>query len=175
MPKTAALLLTLGLISMGLVALTIPARAANVSLNLYGAQFAGWGTTSTSESSPGPDLHVNPGDAVTITLHSTDGVAHQFFVDLNNNHVPDAGEPTSSVFSTTATVNFTAPAAGTYHYYCYFHEPAMYGILVVGSAGAPSSSGGTSGAGIDPLVIGGVVVVVVALAAVGIVLLRRKK
>lgn len=175
MPKTATLLLTLGLISMGLVALTIPARAANVSLNLYGAQFAGWGTTSSSESSPGPDLHVNPGDSVTITLHSTDGVAHEFFVDLNNNKVPDAGEPTSSVFTTETNVTFTAPAAGTYAYYCYFHEGAMHGSLLVGASGTPSSSGTPSGAGIDPVVLGGVVVIVVALAAVGIVLLRRKK
>lgn len=89
--------------------------------------------------------------------------------------MPDAGEPTSSVFTTETSVTFTAPAAGTYAYYCYFHESAMHGSLIVGGSGTPSSSGTPYGAGIDPVVLGGVVVIVVALAAVGLVVLRRKK
>lgn len=180
MAKLAAFLLTLGLFAGAFTAFAIPARATTQTFDLYGSATGGWGLSASSEGAPGPTLTVQTGDTVMITVHSSDGVSHEFFIDLNGNRTADPGEPASPVFSTTATVpTFTAPAAGTYAYYCLFHEGAMHGSFVVQSAGTSGGNTGgttTSGsAGINPLLIVGVVAVVVVLAAVGFVMLRRKK
>jgi FtsP/CotA-like multicopper oxidase with cupredoxin domain len=152
-----------------------PARAASDSFSLYGSFTSGWGNSSATETTPmGPTLIVAQGDSVTITLHSSDGVTHEFFIDLDGNLAPSAGEPTSSQFNTTTTVpTFTANQAGTFTYYCYFHETTMKGTFIVRGSGSPPPSG-SGGIGGDTLLILGVVLVVVVVAGVGVIAMRRR-
>lgn len=160
--------LALGFLSLGIA----PARAANVSYDLYGSLASGWGLTSTTETNPGPKLSANVGDSVTITLHSTDGFGHQFLIDLNGNGVADPGEPESGVFTTTTTLTFTVTQAGTFHYLCTIHGSAMTGTFAAQGTGssAPTASGST----VSTLVIVGVIVAVVAIAGVSVVVLRAR-
>ncbi len=154
-----------------------PARAASDSLTLYGSQLGGWGLSSSSESIPGPTLTVSQGDSVTITLHSTDGLTHEFFIDFNGDGAPSAGEPTSSPFNVSTTVStFTAGQAGTFHYYCYFHENSMKGSFVV-TGSATTGPSGTGGSSALPTleIVGVVVVLVVAVGVAALVLRQRSK
>ena len=172
--KRIALAWVVAALVLGFVAVaTPPARAASESFSLYGSQLGGWGNTSTTESFPGPTLVVAQGDTVTFTLHSSDGVTHEFFIDYNRDGMPSSGEPTSAQFNTTATVPaFTASQAGTFTYYCFFHETSMKGTFVVRSSS--TSSGGSSGIGGSTLVIVGIVIVVVVAAGVGFLVMRRR-
>lgn len=168
------LALVLVALALGIVSLAAsPATAANVPLNLYGSFAGGWGSTSSSETNPGPTLTVNQGDSVTLTLTSTDGFTHQFLVDYNGNAVADPGEPLSIQFSTTTTLTFTATQAGTFHYLCLIHPTAMKGTFVVQGTGspAPSTSPGDSG---STLIIVGVLIAVVAAVGVSALVLRRR-
>ncbi len=169
------LALVLVALALGMVSLNAaPARAANVSQNLFGSFASGWGTTSTSETNPGPTLTVNQGDSVTITLTSTDGFTHQFLVDYNGNGIADPGEPMSAAFSTTTTLTFTASQSGTFAYLCLIHPTAMKGTLVVQGTGSPAPSTSPSASG-STLVIVGVLVVVVAAVGISILVLRRRQ
>lgn len=158
--------------ALGMVSLTaVPARAANVSYNLFGSATSGWGLTSTSETNPGPSLSANVGDTVTITLHSTDGFAHQLLIDYNGNGVADAGEPLSAQFTATTTLTFTATQAGTFHYLCTIHGSAMTGTFTVQGTGTPTpvaSSGST-------LLIVGIIIGVVVIVGVSVLVLRARK
>src|SRR5260370_18867958 len=64
----------------------------------------GWNQTM-----PGPLVSVTDGDLVTIMYNSIDSYAHTWFIDVNNNNVPDSGEISSATVTTSATpfVNFT--------------------------------------------------------------------
>ncbi len=161
--------LALGFLSLG----TAPARAANVSYDLYGSLASGWGLTTTTETNPGPTLAANVGDTVTITLHSTDGFGHQFLIDLNGNGVADPGEPESSVFTTTTTLTFTVTQAGTFGYLCTIHGSAMTGTFTAHASGTPSPAP-SSGYSVSTLVLVGVVLAVVAIAGVSVVVLRSR-
>lgn len=112
-------------------------HANPASFTLFGriATPAGWGFTSTVMT-PGPDLTVAPGEAVTLSLTSGDTpIGHNWGVDYNNNMRSDFGEPLSSTFSSSTTpTNFTFTATttpGTYHYYCFIHLGAMVGRFMV--------------------------------------------
>ncbi len=167
-----AVAVVLGIVAMGFLSLAAaPARAASVPISLYGSATAGWGTSSASESIPGPTLTVSQGDSVTITLKSTDGATHEFFIDYNNNGALDAGEPVSSTFTNTTTLTFTANQAGSFTYYCLIHPSAMKGTFIVqgtGSNSAPSATGNT-------LVFVGVALVVVVVVGVAAIAMRRRK
>ena len=172
MSRLAAMALMIGLLTGTFVVLVPTAQAAEVSMDLYGSAIQGWGLSAGSESMPGPPLTVQAGDTVTITLHSTDGASHEFFIDLNGNGRPDSGEPTSIPFTDTTTVTFVAASAGTFTYYCSFHPSTMNGSFVVGpGAGGPAS---TPAGGLDSTVLVGVVAALVAVAGVAILVLRRK-
>jgi len=176
MRKLSAAMICVGLFFGVLLTAPAPAHAdpGVVTMDLYGSSAGGWGLLSSSESNPGPHISVHQGDTVTITLHSTDGFPHQFFVDYNRNDIIDADEPASGSFSATTTVTFTATQLGTFDYYCLFHPTTMKGDFVVQASGSP---GGTTTSGADnTLLIVGAVVVVVAAAGVGaLVMMRRKK
>jgi FtsP/CotA-like multicopper oxidase with cupredoxin domain len=175
MGKFGAVTIVVGLLLGTLLFASVPARAnpSIVSVDLYGSELAGWGLSSSSESNPGPQITVHQGDTVTITLHSTDGHPHKFFVDYNNDHALGAGEPNSSSFSATTTINFAANQVGTFTYYCQFHPTSMKGDFVVLAA---ESSGNPTPSGTDnTFLIVGVVVIVVAAAGVGGLLLMRRK
>jgi plastocyanin len=102
---------------------------ATSQIMLSGSASTGWNGTI-----PGPAITVNLGDTVVLTLVSADGVSHQFFVDYNGNGSPDPGEPTSSIFSGTTSLVFTANVNGTFTYYCNFHPGIMHGTFTVTSA-----------------------------------------
>src|SRR2546428_7440647 len=93
---------------------------------------AGWGFTSSSVASPGPDIRVVQGETVALTLNSDDGVSHNWGVDYNGNGISDLGEPLSSSFSTSTTLTFAATSKpGTYTYWCFIHKGAMTGRFIV--------------------------------------------
>ena len=108
--------------------------ASPVSYTLYG-KTQGWGFTSDSISSPGPDLASATGETVSMTLYSADGVRHNFAIDYNGNGQPDPGEPISADFrssTTPITYDFTATTTpGTYTYYCEFHAQQFGSFIVV--------------------------------------------
>ncbi len=110
-----------------------PAAAELETFTLYGDTSTGWGSTSTSITSPGPHLTVTVGDTVNLTLHSADVVRHNWFVDYNNNSVPDSGEPSSADFlgTTAGTFEFTASRTGTYWYKCRYHTTIMIGQITI--------------------------------------------
>ncbi len=176
MRKLSATAICMGLL-FGLFLTTPAAVHANpstISIDLYGSFLNGWGTLSTSESNPGPHLSVHQGDTVTITLHSTDGVMHRFFIDYDANNLISVGEPASANFTTTTTITFTATQVGTFDYFCLYHPTTMKGDFVVqpsGSSGNPA----TSGADNTVLIVGAVVIVVVAAGIGALVMMRRKK
>jgi len=151
-----------------------PVRAASDSISLYGSATSGWGTTSMSESNPGPTLTVAQGDTVTITLHSTDGVGHEFLIDYNGNEAADSGEPLSTAFTSTTTVTFVASQAGTFTYYCVIHPGSMKGTFVVTSSTSTGPSG-SIGSGSTLAIVGIVIVAVVAIGVAVIVMRRRPK
>ena len=73
--------LTVGLL-LGVTAITlVRTRGSNVSISLYGSHTNGWGSTSTTETIPGPTINVNQNDVVTVSLTATDGFSHQFLLD----------------------------------------------------------------------------------------------
>ena len=113
----------------------VPARADVESFTLFGSQTAGWGSTASSLSNPGPSIEVTQGDSVHLTLHSADGagVSHNWFIDYNNNTGVDPGEVSSPDFtgSTVAFFNFTADRVGTFTYRCRFHPTTMTGVIVI--------------------------------------------
>lgn len=175
--KRVVLALLVAALAVGFVSIAAPtARAASDSFSLYGSFTNGWGNSSTTETTPlGPTLVVAQGDTVSITLHSSDGVTHEFFIDYNSDMAPSSGEPTSAQFNTTTSVpTFTASQAGTFFYYCYIHESTMKGTFIVKSSSGtpPSGSGGSNGG--NTLLILGIVVVVVVVAGVGVIAMRRR-
>lgn len=177
MSKTArtGLALVMVALALGMVSLAAaPARAANVPVSLYGSLGSGWGTTSGSETNPGPTVTVNQGDSVTITLTSTDGFTHQFLVDYNGNGVADSGEPLSSAFSSTTTLTFVANQAGTFNYLCIIHPTSMKGTFVVHGTSASPPSNAPSDSG-STLIIVGVLVLVIAAVGASVLILRRRQ
>ncbi|TMI33463.1 hypothetical protein E6H28_01980 [Candidatus Bathyarchaeota archaeon] len=130
------------LIAAGMLGITLlPAlpRASPASFTLFGRILppAGWGAMTTTVTSPGPDLTVLPGETVTISLTSDDGISHNWGVDYNGNGVSDPGEPLSSNFGSTAIpFTFTATTTpGTYTYWCFIHKGPMFGKFIVSPPG----------------------------------------
>jgi plastocyanin len=112
-------------------ALIPKASAQTRNFHLYGSASLGWGFASNSITSPGPSIQVYQGETVNLTLTSQDGLAHQFFVDYNNNSVADSGEPSSVTFTGTITYSFIADTLGNFKYRCTFHPTVMLGNLKV--------------------------------------------
>jgi len=103
------------------------------AFTLVGKLAAGWGTTSTTVTSPGPTLVASPGTQVSMTLSSGDGITHNWGIDYNNNGICDPGEGCSMNFGTTPiTDTFTTTATpGNYTYFCFIHFAPMIGTFVV--------------------------------------------
>jgi heme/copper-type cytochrome/quinol oxidase subunit 2 len=99
-----------------------PAAPASRTFRIEASQYA---------YSPG-ELHVNPGDRVTIELLSTD-VVHGLYVDGYGNSIEsDPGQ--------TATMTFVADLPGSFRFRCNVTcgalHPFMIGKLVVGTDAA---------------------------------------
>jgi len=123
-------------------------RASPVSYTLYGTT-GGWGFTATTITSPGPDLTALPGEMVSMTLYSADGVRHNFYVDYNGNGMPDTGEPLSADFRSSTipiTYDFTATSTpGTYAYICDYHANNQFGSFIVGAPPTPTARADLAG------------------------------
>lgn len=103
---------------------------------------AGWNQTR-----PGPLVTVTDGDLVTIMYNSIDTAPHTWFIDVNNNEVPDPGEISSAtVAASSMFVNFTftlkvgtnIPSTGDFTYRCSIHPQMMFGTFRVLASTAPN-------------------------------------
>ncbi|MBO0887951.1 phosphate ABC transporter substrate-binding protein PstS [Candidatus Bathyarchaeota archaeon] len=94
--------------SINSITYTIVSKPVHRTFNLSVSNTAGWSTTA---------LTVYSGDTVTLLLSSVDGLAHQWYLDFNNNGVFDSNENNtctscvtlraSTLFSSSTAVNFT--------------------------------------------------------------------
>lgn len=90
----------------------------------------GWNHTLS-----GPTMSVIQGDTVNLTLIPTDAFQHQFFVDYNNNSLPEGEDPVSQSFvNNTLNLSFTASTVGNFTYYDSYHENTMLGSFIVDPA-----------------------------------------
>ena len=142
-PFAATLGLVLGLTLAALLPLVLaqPAKAVNVPIYLF-ASALGWSTTPGGETNPGPTFVVYRNDQIDLTLTSDDGLPHGFFIDYNNNGVPDNGEdisPKTSATQTTITFSFPADRVGQFTYADQV-IPLNTGMWSTHDNGAPSAT-----------------------------------
>ncbi|HVH14412.1 MAG TPA: phosphate ABC transporter substrate-binding protein PstS [Candidatus Angelobacter sp.] len=83
--------------SIASITFTIDSTPVSKTINLSVSNTGGWSTTAAT---------VTSGDAIALSLSSTDGLTHQWFLDLNNNGVVDANETASPSFSSTTPIPF---------------------------------------------------------------------
>lgn len=139
--KTRWLLVTvLTVFSVALATtLVLEARATTTrNFTLYGSIVqGGWSFTSTNFTSPGPTIVVEQGDTVNLTLVSSDGGVHHFFVSYTNDTAPTGSDPQSTDFTSTINYSFDATnTVGTYTYRCYYHPSVMWGYFRVVPTGS---------------------------------------
>jgi plastocyanin len=85
---------------------------------------------------PNPTITVAQGDMVSIALSCSDGIIHEFQLELDNDGGESADcrttDPCSSPFPPSTTFTFTVAASpGTYTYYCTSHTTQMHGTFTV--------------------------------------------
>lgn len=107
------------------------AKAVTWNFHLWGNASLGWGLSQSQINKPGPLIQLYQGDTVNLTLTSDDTLPHRFFVDYNNNNVPDGNEPASLQFAGTITYSFVADTLGNFTYRCAFHPSVMFGDFKV--------------------------------------------
>lgn len=113
---------------------TINSTPVTKTISLSGSASGGWSSTTIS---------VTSGDTVTLNLASTDTLAHQWYIDYNNNGAVDANETwlESSAFSSSTPTPFTftptiwsqtsVPKAGSFTFRCAFHPTTMTGTIKI--------------------------------------------
>ena len=113
------------------------AKAATTrNFTLHGGFLQGWGFNASGMSSPGPTIVVEQGDTVNLTLISSDGITHRFFVSYTNSSSSPSSGTESSDFSGTLNFQFVATGTvGSYTYYCAHHPGVMYGTFQVVQTG----------------------------------------
>jgi len=119
-PFAATLGLVLGLALAALLPLVLaqPAKAANVSINLFANAF-GWNITSGEETNPGPTFVVYHNDQITVTLTSDDGLPHGLWIDYSGDGIQNSEDylsPKTSVTQNPITFSFLADHVGQYTY-----------------------------------------------------------
>src|SRR5207247_1686173 len=119
-PFAATLGLVLGLTLAALLPLVLaqPAKAANVSINLFANAF-GWNITSGEETNPGPTFVVYHNDQITVTLTSDDGLPHALWMDYSADGIQQSAvylSPKPSVTQNPITFSFLADHVGQYTY-----------------------------------------------------------
>jgi FtsP/CotA-like multicopper oxidase with cupredoxin domain len=139
---------------LGMLALlSAAAHAASYSTTLYitagsltvngagGATMYAWGFTQIAgnPSFPGPQITVNEGDSVTITVVNNHTINHNFVVQ---GMTTDA---TAIAPGGSRTYSFTASNAGTYLYYDTLNnninrEMGLYGSVVVHASGGANTA-----------------------------------
>ncbi len=143
--RLEAFLLTVALAGASLLAFPGPSSAsvggappvistgAVENITLYGAALSGWGYSANNTTNPGPHLYVTYGDTVQLTLIAADGATHTWFIDYNNNTLPNSDEHNSPSFSQGNSIlwSFIADRVGTYVYRCSVHPTGMTGLITI--------------------------------------------
>ena len=165
---------TLSIFLLGSLAIAVPAAAArDVPIQLFGSRSAGWGSTNTTLSVPGPSLSVEVGDNVTLNLTSLDGRNHNWYIDFNNNSAIDANETASRSPTTRGNVvwNFTVGnRTGTFVYRSSIGgDGNLWGSITISAAGGLGAILG------NPLVVIGMVAVLGAVLAIAVWAYRRPR
>src|SRR5437867_2721112 len=131
---TALSLLLIGAFTVGSVVSNERVHANPGSFTLFGRVVApaGWGFTSSSVTTPGPDIRVQPGETVDANITSGDRAPHNWGVDYNGNGTIDSGEPLSTTTTASTSFTFTATTTpGVYTYWCFVHKGSMHGRFIV--------------------------------------------
>jgi plastocyanin len=119
---------------------TPSAQGSTVQIRLNGF-VNGWNFSTN----PNPQITINIGNTVSLTLVSSDAEPHQFLLDLDRDGSTPVNCPTvdpcSIQFTTSTSYSFTFNfAVGTFTYYCVVHPTTMFGSFVV--TGNPPGGGG---------------------------------
>ena len=133
------------MLSPFVLAPTVQAQTSNVII--YAGEIPmqyGFGNSSTTITSPGPTLTFLSGQRVTVTLHNSGNVPHNFAVVstksatgtvLWNSAIQSADNPLSP--GSSASVTFTVGEPGNYYYICQVDAHVavgMWGNVVVQAA-----------------------------------------
>jgi plastocyanin len=136
------LILLLIIVSPFVLASTIQAQTSNVTI--YAGEITmqyGFGNSSTTITSPGPTLTFLSGQTVTVTLHNSGNIPHNFAIVstksvtgtvLWNSAIQSASNPLSP--GSSASVTFTVGDPGNYYYICQVDAHVavgMWGNVVV--------------------------------------------
>jgi plastocyanin len=139
------------LLSISLIAVSLATVKAQTQVSIYAGEIStsqyGFGDSASSIKSPGPTLNFNPGENVTLTLHNSGTMAHNFAI------VSDKSNPTTVLWGavvdsssnpvqpgSTGSVTFTVGSAGNYYYVCQVDGHAalgMWGNVVVSGSTVP--------------------------------------
>jgi plastocyanin len=129
-------------IVVGVVAYMFLAKPGGGTFNgtdIYSGEYGFGGTSSVT--SPGPTMTLKAGQTVTITLHNTGAMAHNWaIVDaksstanvLWNAQIGTASSPVAA--GATQSVTFTVGGAGSYYYICQVDGHValgMWGVVTV--------------------------------------------
>ena len=133
------------MLSPFVLAPTVQAQTSNVTI--YAGEIPmqyGFGNSSTTITSPGPTLTFLSGQTVTVTLHNSGNMPHNFAVVstksatgtvLWNSAIQSADNPLSP--GSSASVTFTVGEPGNYYYICQVDAHVavgMWGNVVVQAA-----------------------------------------
>ncbi len=139
------LIFLLFMLSPFVLAPTVQAQTSNVTI--YAGEITmqyGFGNSSTTITSPGPTLTFLSGQTVTVTLHNSGNMPHNFAVVsaksatgnvLWNSAIQSADNPLSP--GSSASVTFTVGDPGNYYYICQVDAHVavgMWGNVVVQTA-----------------------------------------
>ncbi len=104
-----------------------------VNLTLHGDAGLGWGFTSATKTTPGPNVTIHLGDRVNLTLIADDSADHNWFIDYDNSLGPNGDEPSSPIFNNSGVLvwPFVADRAGNWTYRCRIHPTSMFGTITV--------------------------------------------
>ncbi len=105
----------------------------SVNFTLHGDAGLGWGFTSATMTTPGPNLTVHLGDRVNLTLIADDSADHNWFIDQDNSLAPNGDEPSSPIFNNSAVLvwPFVADRPGNWTYRCRIHPTSMFGTITI--------------------------------------------
>lgn len=159
------------LVLAALVAVPTVASAKSYDFEAHDSYF-----TLAGETTQNPAMTVEPGESVTINIVQKGVQPHNWVID----GVAGAKAPATGFVQTpdqTGNATFTAPASGSYSYYCQAHPTAMKGSFTVASAttGGNDNDDGAEGGAEDEKESPGLGLFgVLAVVGAAMVLARRK-
>ncbi len=105
----------------------------SVNFTFHGDAGRGWGFTSATTTTPGPNVTVHLGDRVNLTLIADDAADHNWFIDYDNSLGPNGDEPSSPIFNNSAVLvwPFVADRPGNWTYRCRMHPTSMFGTITI--------------------------------------------